>query len=88
MLIVALQLVIYQNSSTSRNGNYERLWGKKKKKFCNIRTMESAKSYFCIVSNVLDIFVRIQRNCYNPPVVGLSLFPFFHNYGCDLMSKM
>lgn len=40
--------------------------------------MESGQSYFCIASNVLDIFVRIQITCYNPLLLGLLSLFLFH----------
>lgn len=44
--------------------------------------MEPGHFYFCIASNVLDIFVRIQLTCYNPVslvcgVVFFLVFVFF-----------
>ena len=43
--------------------------------------MEPAPSYFCIAFNVLDIFVRIQRPCYNPPFFLVFWLVSFYIYG-------
>lgn len=44
--------------------------------------MEPGHFYFCIASNVLDIFVRIQLTCYNPVslVFGVVFGKSFYIY--------